>query len=71
MKVRGGGRVYLKYLKREWNRKKGRGNKDLKKGGGKMMLLNYKNDPSTNVSKYYRLAIYIANTKHFCGNSIL
>ena len=23
----------LKYLKRRWNRKKGRGNKDLKKGG--------------------------------------
>ena len=35
MKVREG-RVYLKYLKREWNRKKGRGNKDLKKGGGKL-----------------------------------
>ena len=24
----------LKYLKREWNRKEGRGSKDLKKGGG-------------------------------------
>ena len=35
------------------------------------MLLNYKNESSTNVSKYYRLAIYLANTKHFCGNSIL
>ena len=23
----------LKYLKREWNRKEGRGNKDIKKGG--------------------------------------
>ena len=34
-------------------------------------LLNYKNESSTNVSKYYRLAIYLANTKHFCGNSIL
>ena len=38
------------------------------------MLLNYKNESSTNVSKYYRLAIYktstkLANTKHFCGNS--
>ena len=36
-----------------------------------MMLLNYKNESSTNVSKYCRLAIYLANTKHFCGNSIL
>ena len=34
------------------------------------MLLNYKNESST-VSKYYMLAIYLANTKRFCGNSIL
>ena len=34
-------------------------------------LLSYKHEPSTNVSKYYRLAIYLANTKHFCGKSIL
>ena len=34
-------------------------------------LLNYKNKSSTNASKYYRLAIYLGNTKHFCGNSIL
>ena len=33
------------------------------------MLLKYKNESSTNVSKYYRLAIYLANTKHFCGKS--
>ena len=26
----------LKYLKRGWNRKEGRGNKDFKKGGGKL-----------------------------------
>ena len=25
---------FLKYLKRGWNRKEGRGNKDFKKGGG-------------------------------------
>ena len=35
-----------------------------------MMLLNYKNESST-VSKYYMLAIYLANTKTFCGDSIL
>ena len=34
-----------------------------------MMLLNYKNESSTIVSKYYRLAIYLANIKKFCGNS--
>ena len=34
-------------------------------------LLNYKNESSTNVSKYYRLAIYLANTKRFSGQSIL
>ena len=28
-----GGENYLEYLKRGWNRKQGRGNKDLKKGG--------------------------------------
>ena len=28
-----GGENCVKYLKREWNRKKGRGNKDRKKGG--------------------------------------
>ena len=30
------------------------------------MLINYKNESSINVSKYYMLAIYLANTKHFC-----
>ena len=35
------------------------------------MLQNYKNESSTNVSKYYRLSISPTNTKHFCGNSIL
>ena len=30
------GRNCLKYLKRVWNRKQGRGNKDFKKGGGKL-----------------------------------
>ena len=142
--VAGGWRVCLKYIKRGWNRKEERGNKDFKKGGtssrgvclkegwnphtnyypvsfhtvlqvfkvlknlldscsyifitnfnvftqtltpphplnGENLLsmiknfccctlLNYKNESSTNVSKYYRLAIYLANTKHFCGNSIL
>ena len=29
-----GGGNCVKYLKREWNRKEGRGNKDFKKGGG-------------------------------------
>ena len=32
--VERGWRDCLKYLKREWNRKEGRGNKDFKKGGG-------------------------------------
>ena len=41
-----GWRVCLKYLKRGWNRKEGRGNKDLKKGtnwvkGGWNLLTNY------------------------------
>ena len=36
-----------------------------------MILLNYKNDSSTNVSKYYMLELYLANTKHFYGNCIL
>ena len=31
---------------------------------------NYKNGSNRHVSKHYRLAIYLANTKHFCGNSI-
>ena len=31
-----GGWNCLKYLKWGWNRKKGRGNKDFKKGGGKL-----------------------------------
>ena len=31
--MRVGGGDFLKYLKRGWNRKKGRGNKDFKKGG--------------------------------------
>ena len=31
---------FLKYLKRGWNRKKERGNKDLKKGGWDS-LINY------------------------------
>ena len=30
--MRNGGGNYLKYLKRGWNRKEGRGNKDFKKG---------------------------------------
>ena len=34
-----------------------------------MLQLNYKNESSANVSKYYSLAIYLANTNHFCGNS--
>ena len=29
-----GGGNYLKYPKRGWNRKEGRGNKEFKKGGG-------------------------------------
>ena len=36
-----------------------------------MMQLNYKNESSINISKYYMLAIYLANTKHFRGNGIL
>ena len=36
-----------------------------------MLLLNYKNDSSTNVFEYYVLAIYLANTKHLCRNGIL
>ena len=35
------------------------------------MPLNYKNESNTNVSKHYRLTIYLAITKNFCGNSIL
>ena len=31
---------------------------------------NYKNGSNRYVSKHYRLAIYLANTKYFCGNSI-
>ena len=34
-----------------------------------MMLLNYKNESNTNVSKHYRIAIYLANTNMF-GNSV-
>ena len=32
--LREGGENCLKYIKRGWNRKEERGNKDLKKGGG-------------------------------------
>ena len=34
--LREGGDNCLKYLKRRWNRKEGQGNKDFKKGGGKL-----------------------------------
>ena len=37
---------------------------------GSMMLLNYKNESSKTVSKYYMSTIYLANTKHYCGNGI-
>ena len=33
--LREGGENCLKYIKRGWNRKEERGNKDLKKGGGR------------------------------------
>ena len=33
MELHEGGGNCLKYLKREWNRKEGRGNKDFKRGG--------------------------------------
>ena len=32
--MREGGENCVKYLRRGWNRKEGRGNKDFKKGGG-------------------------------------
>ena len=35
MGLREGGGNCLKYLKKGWNRKEGRGNEDFKKGGGK------------------------------------
>ena len=35
-----------------------------------MLLVNYENDSSTNISKYYMLAIYLANTSHLYRNSI-
>ena len=34
--MREGERNCLKYLKREWNRKEGRGHKDFEKGAGKL-----------------------------------
>ena len=33
-----------------------------------MLLVNYKNECTTNVSEYYMLAIYIANSKHLFTN---
>ena len=36
-----------------------------------MLLVNYKNESTTNVSKYYMLEIYLANTNRLCRNSIL
>ena len=35
--LREGGGNCLKYLERGWNRKEGSGNKDFKKGGGKLI----------------------------------
>ena len=36
-----------------------------------MLLVNYKNEFSTNVLGYCNLAIHHANTKHSCRNSFL
>ena len=49
----GGGEDCLKYLKRGWNRKEGKGNKDFKKGEGKLgqgecALKRGDSDPLTN-----------------------
>ena len=36
-----------------------------------MLLVNYKNESTTNVSEYYMLEIYLENTKRLCRNGIL
>ena len=36
-----------------------------------MLLVNYQNDPTTNVSEYLILEIYCANAKHLCRNGNL
>ena len=36
-----------------------------------MLLVNFKNKSTGNVSEHYMLEIYLANTKHLCRNSIL
>ena len=50
----------LKYLKREWNRKEGRGNKDFKKGGklGEEMGASEKGRTGSPLQTEYSIVLY-------------
>ena len=78
--MREGGGNCLKYLKRGWNGKEGKGNKDFEKGGGKLgqgvgalkrgggwkHLTNY-GSWTQNFFEHFSLIIFLVKTAIFMG----